>query len=420
MSCNDTDQCWFTIRIVSSWCGVTDQLLQFRSLFLLGHSLGYAYVHTPFSAPRSSTRPSQHPKARWGWPRWARRLAALRRPYVQRGLHSRDVFNFLGFNDYLARMSEDRPKGARVIKISLADATLQRAGVTNAGSLCHYVRDQVHKTRGRPILVELALSGTRDFLAWIHCELPVPQDFPNLRKAYGLRRREDPRPDQFQGVGPRILVHVRQGDTALIRTPWKSYIPIWMFAQHRFTERDHPDANSISISDYRDVVVRILGLTASDAEVLVFSDGYKRAFDLLFRNLDRLGLDRERRLAIGASQASYDQSEFEPLARLPSSTLAVEETNNSLYDLIHASLSADIVVVGPIQRMIPKFLACYCDERSSPLIVMLHRGKPPDWNVLGASHLDVVNVALQMPDSSAALDAALRRRGFAIDHSPNE
>jgi hypothetical protein len=331
-----------------------------------------------------------------------------------------DVFNFLGFNDYLASLSEEIPKGTRVIKIGLEDATLQRAGVTSADALCNYVGDQVRKAKAGPILIELALSGTRNFLALIHNELPVSKDYPDLRKAYELRRHEDPRLDPFQGMGLRILVHIRQGDTAVIRTPWKSYIPIWMFAQYRFTERDHPEANTLSIRDYRDAMERLLGLVDFDAEVLVFSDGFRRAFDLLFRNLDKLGLDRSHRLAIGASQAGYDQIEFEPLASLPNSTIVVEETIDSLCDLIYASLSADIVVVGPIQRMIPKFLACYDDAKSSPLIVLLHKGRAPNWNVLGGGHLDIVTVDIQKPDSIATLNAAIRRRGFAMGHSPNE
>ena len=159
---------------------------------------------------------------------------------------------------------------------------------TRTSPLCHQRLPASRiDARTKTTLVEFALLGTRAFFGLVNAELPDrPTDF-DLRSIYSEKRTRHPWPSLFRGGAIKILLHVRQGDTAALETPWNTVISQWP-PEYRFTEyarfEDIPVRNRVlRVEDFHQFFKQFVSRIDEPVSTLLFSDGFSGSL----RRLDR-------------------------------------------------------------------------------------------------------------------------------------
>lgn len=345
--------------------GVTDQLFQFSSFYALGASLGYTYHHRQFVSRRSSA-----PAVNDGN---AQRSEHAQSAYGLAGRYT-DVYDFLGFNAFLgSRNPQPLREHLRKIDVRLGDRELRPLGVVSISSLQQYLIQQVAAAKGDlPILLNLSLSGGgRGFLALIQNQLRDYTLSNELLTAYHDARANDPVASVFAPQSLRILAHVRLGDTAVFRTPWNTFVPLW--PPDGVAElRTPPTKGRIQLSDFwRFLATLSAKLGEQSHSFALFSDGYHRSFNTLRSHRSDLGLAEWQIDLLTAAEDSYDQLEFSIFKGLPNCALFIGEEPVKLYQLLHSCLTADVVVISSHQRLIPKLLQVYLPPEAMPIVVVL-------------------------------------------------
>jgi len=372
---------YFTINTPE--CGFTDQMMQFNAFYKLGRSLGYKYVHTPFQTSRCLAINQT---------RVRNLLHRLRKPM--------DVYDFLRFNRYMQTKSESLGAECEISLVEIAlgsQAFLQNRDASFA-ALLHYIDDIVvrHKSSRRTLLVRFSLEGHRGFFALIHSRMPELPD--NLDLASAFHRIDSPTlpASQPQSGKSKILIHIRQGDTAVLNTPWGTYIPVdsrrkgWM-QEHINSGLIGPakeilgpvDLGSVfTIRDYFDFVEALFAeLHDANFSVQVFSDGFKRAFKILLSHIDLLRLESKQVKLLRKLQRQYDKKQFHVFRHLKNCQQFIGETDKNLRMMLYAMLESDIVIIGTQQRMLPKFFANY-RLNNMPIVIVLYKGHKPDFSVV--------------------------------------
>lgn len=346
--------------IIPVAAGFTDQLLQFMVFYKLGLSLGYPYIHTNFYSNRSS----------------------------------KQIYDFLGFNQFWS---------ANINNIDLSEYELMYLGfdnnnlkklneINNLAELQDYCRDIIANTarEKEKIIVIFRLKGISKarlkLLSIINSEIEDYQDSLNLRKIYfdaaGVRSKPN---SYFKADRVKLLIHIRAGDIATIKTPWGDFIRSMKSIQDDRVKTGKSldkvkwlvkEVSAIAPEDYyrfsRDL---ISGLGAESVSTCVFSDGYERAFDFIKGNLNNIKLTPEKTKQIIDLSQSYETEEFSIFNNMENCSTAIGESDEKLFDLIDSCLMAEIFIIGNRQRMIPKFLANYYNPQKQPLIFVLSKNK---------------------------------------------
>jgi hypothetical protein len=191
------------------------------------------------------------------------------------------------------------------------------------------------------------------------------------------------------------MIHVRQGDTATMQTPWGTWMSLWWFSKHRYKqyptfeelcehEKHAPPIRPIDVFGF---VEGLHSRCAPDLfSTLVFSDGYTLASAVLggaYQSNELSARDvRELKRAI----PYYEKQFFALFNTLAGTRQVIGEELSSLYHLIHSVLTCDVVVFTTQQQMIPGLLLAY-GARNSPFLICLYRGSsetpgfydPPAW-----------------------------------------
>ena len=410
--------------------GIMDQTMQFSAFYKLGLSLGYRYVHVPFVSWRSSAAQRLPGAALLG-----KLPCPLRR--ALEGLAPErffDVYRFLGFNALLRSRGARPGPFARTLTITLNDDSLKAQGLESLAEVQEHVRARVSEAcAGRSgLLVRFRLSRgstppRKKLFSMIHREIPRFRDGLNLRSGYDAARQRQPWPSAFGPVGIKLLVHIRQGDTAVIKTPWNTFIPVYgskvpgTFSEFARYE-DIPSDLLFSEGDFLTFVRGLASCFPPGAfSTLVFSDGYRRGFERLLSNLHRLPLTAGQVAALRDCQRAhrtYDEQRFSVFSQLDNTRCVIGETRKNLCDLIHSTLIADIVVTATQQWMLPNLTSAYGGEQQ-PVTIILYKGTPPDWGVIRSDHdRRFIYVNAQSPDyerlarklaESIAIPSATRR-----------
>lgn len=366
--------------IEGSGGGFTDQILKFNAFYRLGRHLGYTYVHNNFRVYRQDIFSS-----------WI--ISSILQNKFLYGIYRRlfgfDVYAFLGFNSYLRSLSHaKRAAKSRHIIVGLNDEIVQSYGISSLAELTKYVHDEVDAASepDTPILVILRLDGSHwKFFKLIFDVLIEYPDNINIYNAYLNERTRYPWRSLYEPGKYRVLVHMRQGDTALIRTPWGSHIPVLGIRHSPKELTDIKEASGIFITttDYNQFISELTDHLGSEKFTFVFtSDGYKRGFQKLLSNIHGFRFTPEQIRALKSSARNYDANDFSILRRIPNSTLVIGETTNNLKDLIHSTLTADIIVAGSQQFMMKKFVSTYYATGYQPIFINLYKG-----NMLNAQQL---------------------------------
>lgn len=395
---------YFTI--LPSRAGFTDQLYQFSVFYKLGLSLGYKYLHSNYISSRKG---------------------------------SEDIYDFLGFNDHFHHCTlTDKDKLYRLmgtndqlgrqnigrfgplkrfikktkfwvikklvfdkynfVDVGLDDEPLKIENLEPIEHFHNMVRNIASKKFSRDpermnVLRFYLLTGRYFFLrlAPSVCQrIPYFPDGLDLRSTYLQRLSYKSARPIFNKGKIKLQMHIRLGDTALIETPWHSYVPLWsgrpISPLREYSDRsDKVFTHTMDVIDYCRFLKKFTTFfEPDDVSVAVFSDGYERAFNELYRMLDDLDLDDVKIHALKESALTYEQQRFSIFDEIENSVCVVGETNAALKELVIASLVADVIVMGCNQNMISKLLVAYSHAKTDkPLIViMLYRDRLPDYQII--------------------------------------
>jgi hypothetical protein len=397
--------------VPSKAAGLTDQLNQFRVFYKLGQSLGYTYWHRPFLNRRTilAERRDAHTHS----PSYPKRLLELQTLF---GLQQKpptppasvsDVYDFIGFNEHFLAKNEQLGLGEpNVIDMKLGDDLLERLDITDLTGLQGFVRGRVAETDAstRAPLVEFALFGTRAFFGLVNAEIPDHPTDLDLRTIYSEKRSTHPWPSLFRRGAIKTLLHIRQGDTAALETPWHTVISQWP-REYRFTEYarfdDIPVRNRVlRVEDFHRFFKKFISCIDDPVSTLLFSDGFKSSLRRLNRHGGKQGLTPQQLRALNKAVESFDKTKFGPFKDLENCDLFIGEEPEKLCHLIHSFLQADLIITGPQGGMIPKLIGHYCDVENMPLVLVLSRSDELMSRVFGGLNRTgkVVFVNISQPD----------------------
>ncbi|MGD1698623.1 tetratricopeptide repeat protein [Dapis sp. BLCC M229] len=345
--------------IIPGYAGFTDQLLQFMMFYKLGLSLGWKYIHTNFSSNRSSQK----------------------------------VYDFLGFNQYWSANIKDAGlSNYSLIYLRFDDRNLSDLKAINSlnelQKYCNNLLDKYNFTKN-DIMAIFRLGGLSKarskILSLVNSEIPDYQDNLNFRKIYFEHSQDTVNVKKvFDPQKIKLLIHIRAGDIAHIKTPWGLIKSIKrMQDESRKFDKDFNrincfvnQVNSLDVDDYYQFTQEfIYCLGKQNISIGIFSDGYKRAFDFIQKNVQQMKLTTEEILEIFQLSNSYESEQFRRFNNLENCTCIIGENDEKLFDLIRSCMMADIFIIGCEQRMIPKFLANYYDLERQALIFLLYRNR---------------------------------------------
>ena len=353
---------FFTFRPTDQG-GVTDQLMQFSAWYKLGRSLGYCYVHRPVNCVRSSL----------------------------------NVYDFLGF-DALWKNQEPYPGAPdSVITLPISSQDLKFPYSWGFRGLKWFVRRAVRKAvtkiKSDTVLVEFCLHNVGDRVVFRMIEQSV-SSFPdgiNLRKSYDKQRELTAQPNLFKAVDSKVLVHIRQGDASVIPSPWDTYLsvystsvaefPVLNFVCPKDADWDMRRAmrSLVSYLEPQDYATFLQSFVKQLGDrtytILVSSDGYDKTFSRINESASKLKLTERQRSQLKELEKTYEQLKFESFSRLQNVELLLGESDENLFDLIHATLSADVIITSTQQQMLVKLIALYGRTENPPLMIMLHSAR---------------------------------------------
>lgn len=436
---------YFTI--LPSKAGFTDQLFQFSTFYKLGLTLEYIYRHSTFVNTREGSEEifdflqfNEHFSQT--------SLTSREKPYRRMGVDNcfvrektpfafkirRKIRYWFYYNRYFRHFNfidigpgDERPddvkEGNLESFISLVRETVARKYKSGSG-WTNVVRFHLSE-RGRYFFGELA--------PLINQQIPYYPDKLDLRSSYIKRRQSHPVPSGFIDGKLKLQVHIRLGDTALIETPWHSYIPLWS-GWSLLPLKEYPDTSDVvfgqvmDVGEYAQFLHRFQTFfDENELSIAIFSDGYKTAFHELFKHIDDLQLGDERTQALKKTVTTYEEERFSVFDDVPNCTRRVGENNADLQELVHSSLMADVIIVGCHQRMIPKFLATYYDIslQHPPVVIALYKSRLPRYKeVLGldARKATIFQIDISDPNYTETLrtvvEAIGRRQEAVLRETP--
>jgi len=174
----------------------------------------------------------------------------------------------------------------KTIFLRFTNHILSKANINSFEDLLNHIRTVSSCNSRRPLLI--IFSGKHKMYSWIHSNIGNPEPPVDLRSSYFTSRAIDPWPSRFQPNSIKILIHIRQGDTTMIPTPWNTIIHT-----QKSCEIKAADLSGIRYTDVDDYF-RFLKLIINEIapykfSVVVCSDGYERGFRKIYRLKRRLG-----------------------------------------------------------------------------------------------------------------------------------
>ncbi len=371
--------------------GFTDQMSQFRTFYKLGLASGYIYLHHPFLSPRSSM--NILPRRRSGWRRfltsvkWVYRVAMkkIMGIAITESKPDQDVYGFLGFNEYFHEKHKLQDlKRFQKITVKLGDNVLTDFNISTLEELQKWLAAHIPESVPvtSKVLLKMILSGPREkCFKLINSKISNYPDGLDLRAIYFEKRRKHPWGSAFGDGKVKTLVHIRQGDTATLETPWNTYISLWPknCAFKEYSRFSDIPTDVVQIEDYHRFIKTLFSyFTEGTFSTLLFSDGFYRTFGRLKRNIRELkrnthlnNASKNRLLKIDPRR--YEEKKFSMFRSIENSNLFLGEDFEKLRHLIHSFMTADLIIAGRQQAMIPSLIADYCDIEHTPTVIILCR-----------------------------------------------
>ncbi len=363
---------YFTTDLVKT--GFTDQLIGFTFLYKTGKELGMEYRHTPLVSLRSSD------------PFFLDPLSGKNRPEEN---ERDDVFDFLGVNDCLEEISCDIPASSQRHLINLDLLLFRNDDVDDYKSLIEELKAVLYPFlhRKKPLFLTFK-AEPRTYFGYYKYTTSDSTHNIDFRNCFEKKRRALERESIFSSNSINVMVHIRQGDTATIQTPWNTYIPVWHEIEGKFTQfkyrEDIQHQRSMEVDEFRRFLENLLNHVDPDRlSTAVFSDGFKKAFRWIYLHSKRRHVSAEEIDQLKRIEQDYERKQFRGFEELPGVKTVIGEEVQKLYQLIDSFMDADIIIIGTHQIMLPKLLAVYGDRENMPLLITLYHGEKPNLGYIG-------------------------------------
>ena len=358
-----------------SKAGFTDQLRYFNAMYSLGSFMQYRYLHTPFISPRSDLGTGEIPSAH----------------------------EFIGINSHFQRNGKQLDESTynlNVIEVGLPEVVWSRSRAELFQDLVDHVFNTVRislckitEDFGSTLIIfKLYQGNKKKFCRLISENIESNPNEINLEKIYSNERILVPHRSLFKEADVKMLLHVRQGDTAILSTPWHTFIPVRFkrkdFLKEYESFNDIEKSTIFSTSEVFSFMQAFAEYFKSNKiSMLLFSDGWKRAHNILYRNIEKMRWSAANVEKLKASEAEYDRHQFQDFSKLKNMILYVGEEPEMLLDLIHSAVESDIIICTSQQAMMPKLVASLCGK-NSPVVIILYREKIPDDSSIVADYKD--------------------------------
>ena len=357
---------YFTANVNTN--GFTDQIARLIFFYKVGSSLGLYYHHTPLQSDRSLPVDNAQTKE-----------------------NNRDIYSFIGLNQYFESLSFEIPKeGCEHILIDLDQMEFERRSGTSYENFIFFLKHKMWDHINEEKNIVIHFRGSENVFYYYRLIAPVKSSL-TIRKAYFQHRQKNPCKSVFSQGKAKLLLHIRQGDTAIIETPWKHYIGTSYKIQNRFTEADSEgavgDHHVIGVKIYYNFLKELFDeLGSRQFSAVMFSDGFKRAFRDIIEYMETTSPDSPKIDALNKQKETYDQVQFKEFLEWDNVDTYVGEENEKLYRLFHSYMESDIIIFGSQAKFIPKMAAIYSYPEHMPLLIYLYRVKHPHVDYLGIDH----------------------------------
>lgn len=361
-------ECYFTVELNRG--GFTDQLIKFVVFYSLGKSLNCKYYFTPLKSERSSTI-----------------IGSNREITERRDSKYSNVYDFLGVHDYLKAISvEDENLEYDPTILKLDEFFFIDRGLESRELITKYLKLKVYPLikNKEQVHIKMLLEGTNSFFGMFNKMNGCPDSGLDFRSAFLEKQKQvNYSASELNFSKNGVMVHIRQGDTATIKTPWNTYINVWNRFNISMKEYDDLQeartSENIEIEEYYSFLKSLCKYFEDDIlPITVFSDGYKRALNNCVLNKNRLGLSESQVEQLNFLLQTYDREAFRSFNKDSRFKLFIGEEGEKLYELIRTLLRAKIVVMGTQQRMVPKFLSVYCTAQDMPFVIVLYNKVLPN------------------------------------------
>jgi len=371
-----------------SKAGFTDQLRYFNALYSLGSLMQFRYLHTPFISPRSGVGTEKTPSAH----------------------------EFIGVNAHFQR-SGQQISGSLcdldTVEVHLPEIVWSSGRSDFFEGLVDHISDTVRVSfdkkyeKSDSVLINFKLyeGNKKKFCKLIFENVENKFEENNIRAIYSNARILAPHRSLFKTANVKMLVHVRQGDTAILSTPWHTFVPVRFkrkdFLKEYESYNDIEKSTIFSTSEILSFLQDFINYYKSKKiTTLVFSDGWKRAFKIIYKNIEKMNWDVAKVKELKDSEAVYDEHQFQDFSKLKDISLHIGEEPEKLLDLIHSAVESDIVVCTSQQAMMPKLVASLCDRKLPTVIILYKHNMPDDSSILPDYKERFIYVDIANPDFS--------------------
>ena len=369
--------------------GLIDCLNQIETVRKLGLSLGYVYIYRRPADLRNTgiMMPLTLP--------WflAKKVNRVYRWFVR---NHPSIYDHLGLTEHFSREAKAERHPAltecKKVNIVLGDHVLKEQGITSLDGLQRWIKEIVSRESlsDRPLVVSIRLTHPLSLLRAVARSIPDPIDDLNLRAIYSEHHRTALPKSRFPEQGLKTLMHIRLGDAAPVRTPWKTWIG-WVripwIGEERQVEctawheyRNESEFPQLTVADFYGFIQGLSTRFDDNAFALqIFSDGFERTFSRILsdnnhpRRGSSLGLLRKQLKALLNQRKRYAR-EFKPLKKVKNSVSTIGETPGKLTKLIDAVATANLLIVAfPSQMMAFRLMGRPSSSTETPPAVLLHK-----------------------------------------------
>ncbi len=283
---------------------------------------------------------------------------AVNRVYCWFVQYRPSIYDEIGFTRYFARDAEaekhPHPRECERIDIRLGNRALKKEGITTLEGLERWVKGVVsRRVSDKPLLVCIRVNSPARVFYSMMDSISDSVDNLDLQPVYFEQRRERRRKSVFPGEGLKTLVHIRLGDVAAVRTPWKT----WIVREKKLTSpfhwkefRNESEFGQLTVADFYHF---IQGLNArfddNTFALSIFSDGFERFFnEACFCNNHLgpgFGLLRKQMKAL--LKRRWDCArELRRLKEIKNSVSIIGEGTGKLVKLIDAVHDGELLIVA--------------------------------------------------------------------------
>lgn len=397
---------YFTIQPFQT--GFTDQLRYFHAFYTIGKHLRLKYYHIPFEPKPLIFDNSENQSEKQN------SLACCK---------YNDIFDFMGFNDYFLKLNDVIEfSNCQQILIQLDEPQISGIGIIEFNEMESFLKKQITRSidsKVKSAIIKIDIKNDQLLRWWIRSTFN--QAFPgfNLLDIYQKFREQNPWPIKFDADKIKILIHIRQGDTAVVKTPWNAFIQVWGGKPFSFKQLNSitqiNDNTVISVSDFYNFCSNLFQEFKHDElSVMLFSDGFKRSFDTLLSQSEGLNFTEKQIEELLESEKSYDQNEFKVFHAIDVVNMFVGEDSILLFDLLQSFLHSEVVIFGTQQRMIPKLIAFYFRYNNGPLAISLYRNKAQKLHHLGKEWMEKNFLFIDL-DNYDIKEVAFRIKGYLAE-----